>query len=212
MSKFNYILFDWDGTLSKTLDVWFDSLKKTLTKYGLAVNDSKITEMLSNRGLVENLPVTDIDGFIRAWIKDAGNKPMFAGLYPHAIEVLKKLKSIGKKIALVTITGRLRTELLLERHNLKPYFDTVVTGDDVKKRKPNPEVITKALEKMSGKKDEAIIVGDGSGDVLAGKAAGIATAVYFPKENHKFYSDKTIISFGADFVIGDLQELLKIVS
>lgn len=211
MSNFNYILFDLDGTLIKTLGILFDALKKTLIKYGLAVNDSKIAEMLSNRGLIENLPLTDIDGFIRACIKDAGNKPMFAGLYPHTIEVLKKLKSIGKKIALVTISDRSRTELLLERHDLKPYFDAVVTGDDVRKKKPNPEVITKALEKMSGKKNEAITVGDGSGDILAGKAAGIATAVYFPKENRKFYSGETVQAFGANYVINDLRELWDIV-
>ncbi len=34
VKSYDYILFDWDGTIAKTLNLWMDALKDTLRKHG----------------------------------------------------------------------------------------------------------------------------------------------------------------------------------
>jgi phosphoglycolate phosphatase-like HAD superfamily hydrolase len=54
-------------------------------------------------------------------------------------------------------------------------FDSVVTGDDVAKAKPDPEGVLAALAELSVGPERAVMVGDGPVDVRAGRAAGTLT-------------------------------------
>jgi len=65
---------------------------------------------------------------------------------------------------------------LLERHGLDVFFDAVVVSGAVNKRKPNPEIFMKALEKLGVKAEEAVFVGDTvDADVQGAKSVGMKT-------------------------------------
>ena len=42
MKRYRYILFDWDGTIGKTLNIWSDALQATLSKKGFSYNEAAI--------------------------------------------------------------------------------------------------------------------------------------------------------------------------
>jgi|GEM_PF-6694527 len=42
MKTYDYILFDWDGTIAKTLDIWMEALKEVLEKDGHCLTDEQI--------------------------------------------------------------------------------------------------------------------------------------------------------------------------
>ena len=51
------------------------------------------------------------------------------------------------------------------------------------------------------------MVGDGSKDIEMGKNAGIATILYFPDKNRRFYEPHSLESCGPDHTIRDFSEL-----
>ena len=62
---------------------------------------------------------------------------------------------------------------MLNHFCIAQYFDVIITGEDVKFGKPNPEVYLKALEKLNIKNDQAIVFEDSEVGCLAAYDAGI---------------------------------------
>jgi len=71
---------------------------------------------------------------------------------------------------------------IMERFNLSPYFEMVVTALDVKKPKPHPESIEKIIEGFRLKKEEAVFVGDSDVDQQTAMSSGVKFIAYKNKE------------------------------
>lgn len=87
-------------------------------------------------------------------------------------EVLEELRS-EHKLALVTNANIGYVKKVLDMYDLTKYFDVIVTAEDTKAKKPDPEPLSIAAKKLGISPEEAISVGDYSTDVAAGKAAGM---------------------------------------
>lgn len=209
--KYKYILFDWDGTLGKTLDVWFNQIQKKLNKRKIFPSGDQIVKGFGDWEFGVKMGVTDNDLFIKELVKDVNEELKNVELYNRVVDILIKFREYELKTALVTSSVRSSIVPALEKYNLLNNFDAILTGEDVKKHKPDPEMLFKAMEILGAKKEETLIVGDGPKDIDAGKNAGITTVCFYPRENEKFYSEEDIKSFNADFVIHDLLGLLEIV-
>jgi HAD superfamily hydrolase (TIGR01509 family) len=70
----------------------------------------------------------------------------------------------------------------MERFNLRPYFEMVVTALDVKNPKPHPESIEKIIETFQLKREEAVFVGDSDVDKQTAESSGIKFIAYKNKE------------------------------
>ncbi|PIY17193.1 hypothetical protein CO112_00645 [Candidatus Dojkabacteria bacterium CG_4_9_14_3_um_filter_150_Dojkabacteria_WS6_41_13] len=90
-----------------------------------------------------------------------------------AKEFLTKAKQVGKKLAVGTSTNKFFALMILNKTGLLPYFDTVVTADDVHHRKPNPEIYEKALFQLKGTKPETLIFENTYNGVKSAENAGI---------------------------------------
>ncbi len=210
--KYKYILFDWDGTLAKTLDVWFYAEKDHLERYGIEIDDKDLINSFGDWEFGKKLGIKDNDKFIKELVEDVGQRLKNVELYKDVLKLLEIIRNNNLKTAIVTTAKSESIYPALDKYDLKKYFDVILTAEDVKKHKPDPEVVYKAMELLGAKKEETLIIGDGPKDVAAGKAAGITTVSFYPKDNERFYSESDIKSFGADFVINDLFELIKIVN
>lgn len=98
----------------------------------------------------------------------------------QADRVLKKLKEKGYILVLATITSKKRIEQynnenmnLVNKAKFDEIFDLILTTDDVKAKKPNPEVYLKVIEKLNVKPEECIVVEDSIEGVTAAKKANI---------------------------------------
>ena len=65
----------------------------------------------------------------------------------------------------------------LEKYDLKDYFDVVVTAEDTKKHKPDPEPVNIALAKLDSRPEHSLMLGDTMFDILCAKNAGVTSVL-----------------------------------
>jgi HAD superfamily hydrolase (TIGR01509 family) len=121
---------------------------------------------------------------------DLKNYVNYLKMEPHLLQALEKLKERG--IARAINTNRTTSmPYIMERFNLWPYFEMVVTALDVKNPKPHPESIEKIMEAFEVKKEEAVFVGDSDVDQQTAMSSGVKFIAYKNKEiaNDLFIED-----------------------
>ena len=128
--------------------------------------------------------------------------------YPHVRETLEKLRNMGLKLAVVTDAMNGHALSRLRKAGLLRFFDVVVSADMTGKRKPEPDSIKLALQKLGVDAREAILVGDSvRRDIEAGKKLGMVT-VYAAYGDRNFFEDK---SEQADFTLREVRRLVNII-
>src|SRR5262249_28527436 len=64
----------------------------------------------------------------------------------------------------------------LDRHELTPFFDVIVAGDEIERGKPDPDIYLRAAEKLGIGADACLVIEDALSGIAAGKAAGMRVA------------------------------------
>lgn len=126
-------------------------------------------------------------------------------LYPGARETLAALRAAGKRLAVVTNKNAAFTEPILRHYGLAPYLDTVLSGDSLKRQKPDPEPLFEAVRRLGG--GTAWLVGDSANDVQAARAAGLPVVCVSYGYNH----GHDIREAQPDAIIDSLTELLPLI-
>jgi 2-haloalkanoic acid dehalogenase type II len=129
-----------------------------------------------------------------------------ASVFPGAEDVLRRLKSRGFHLGLLTNSGRAAASLSLARWGLQGLFELVLTRDDIDAMKPRPEGLSKAARMLGVRPDQVYYVGDSVYDVMAAKAAGM-NSIAVATGN---YTAERLKGEGADYVIFSLGELPKV--
>jgi HAD superfamily hydrolase (TIGR01509 family) len=112
---------------------------------------------------------------------DLRNYIVYLKMEPHLFQALEKLKEEG--IFRVINTNRTTSmKHIMERFNLWPYFDMVVTALDVKNPKPHPESIEKIIATLQLKKEETVFVGDSDVDKQTAESSGVRFVAYKNRE------------------------------
>ena len=112
---------------------------------------------------------------------DLRNYIVYLKMEPHLFQALEKLKEKG--ISRVINTNRTTSmKHIMERFNLWPYFDMVVTALDVENPKPHPESIEKIIAALRLKKEEVVFVGDSDVDQQTAESSGVIFIAYKNKE------------------------------
>lgn len=94
--------------------------------------------------------------------------------YPHAKELIKKLKEQRIDIAIVTSKHHAPAMNALRIARLRNYFEVVIASDDVKKTKPDPEGILHAMKRFNiEKREDVLYIGDNEIDYVSAENAGI---------------------------------------
>jgi phosphoglycolate phosphatase len=93
--------------------------------------------------------------------------------YPGARETLRTLHEAGVKIAVVTNKQHRFAKALMDRLKLDGFIDLIVGGDTCEKRKPDPQPLLYACDKLGFSAATALMVGDSINDVTAARAAQI---------------------------------------
>lgn len=127
---------------------------------------------------------------------------------PHAEELLEYLKKEGYNIGIVTTRAKASTELCLKHTSIAEYIDDYVALEDVKNLKPDPEAYFTIMKKTGWNKDDVVVIGDSSADVMGGKNYGAYT-VAFLRNPMKIERLKAL---NADKYIEDLIEMKEILS
>ncbi len=212
MKTYKYILLDWDGNLARTLDVWLEACRAVLEKRNIHKSDEEIAASFGQwRAHLEKWGVSDLDAADDEADLLAQEKLSGVQLYPDALSILTELKQRNKKLALITTSIRANVHPLLVTHNMHQLFDVAVYGDDVTQHKPHPEPLLKAIEKLGGSPEQAIMIGDSDKDLGAAKNANVDSILFYPREHRKFYKLENLQEHLPTYIVDDFRKVLEIV-
>lgn len=93
-------------------------------------------------------------------------------LFPGVREGLAELKRMGMRIAIASSVHRKTIEVIAKLNNIEQYIDAYIGSDEVSKRKPDPEIFLKALERIGVEPNRAVIVGDTEYDIAPANTIG----------------------------------------
>jgi len=127
-------------------------------------------------------------------------------LYPGVGELLPILRRVGARLAAVT-TDDSRSITTLENIGIKHHFDIVVTAEHVNNLKPHPEGVLRALDHLGVPASDVALVGDTTGDIVAGKKANLAKTIAV---THGFGSIDDLKEAGPTHLIDDIPSLLDV--
>ena len=209
---YDYVLLDWDGNLAKTLDAWLVAIRQPLVARGIEATDAVVASCFgATVARFEELGIKDIDAAITEMDTAVAGLLPEVDLYPDALVVLEALRASGKKTALISTSPRRHVLRVIEKYNIHHLFDVVLGYEDTEEHKPNAEPLLKALRKLGGTPDKAIMIGDTDKDILAGHNAGMDSILFFPKEHRRFYNLDAFKASKPTHTVSDFRQILHII-
>jgi HAD superfamily hydrolase (TIGR01509 family) len=217
------VLFDLDGTIVDTHDLYMQAFSKVLSNIGevgavteeeleagtseekkwksiLNQNDFKNARKIPTNELVKQTYSIFMQLFLESE-RDAKD-----GFW----ETLSYLKNQAKmKVGLTTNTRREITDQILKKLGLDTAFDLVICGDEVKREKPHPEMYAKALKTLGLTAQEVLVFEDSIVGFTAAKKAGIEQIIIWDGKIHRdAYRGGAILNFMEDFMplVGNLDK------
>jgi HAD superfamily hydrolase (TIGR01509 family) len=125
------------------------------------------------------------------------------GLFPHVKEVLEELRQMKLHLAVATSSVSASARPFLDRHQLTGFFEVIVTGEEVERGKPAPDIYLSAAEQLGITADACLVVEDALPGVAAAKAASMRVAAIPDRR----FVDPREYEKEADYVLGSLKEL-----
>ncbi|WP_133651161.1 phosphoglycolate phosphatase [Paraburkholderia flava] len=129
-------------------------------------------------------------------------------LYPDVEAGLAAMRAAGLKLACVTNKPHRFAVELLEQYGLLRYFDIVLGGDSLPKKKPDPLPMLHACAELGVPPAAAVAIGDSENDALAGRAAGMATLTVPYGYNH----GQAVQTIKSDGIVASLLDAAKAIA
>ena len=212
---FDYILFDLDGTITKSEQGIVNSVIYALKEFGINETDrEKLKAFIGPPLDASFMKYYGFDAckakkaveYYRVYYKDKG---IFeAPLYEDVKQTLVTLKSMGKRLFLATSKPTVFAKQILEHWEIDGFFEDAVGSNLDGTRVKKDEVITEVLNSNRiSDRSKVLMVGDREHDILGAKKVGIkSVGVLYG------YGDlDELNSAGADFIIENIGDIINIV-
>lgn len=176
------ILFDMDGVLIDAKDWHYEALNKALGLFGMEI--SRYDHLHTFDGLPTRVKLKmlseqfflpeQLHGFVNQMKQLYTSQMIHERCHPlfHHEYALSRLHKEGYKIAVCSNSIRSTIELMMEKAQLLQYLDLIVSNEDVKKAKPDPEMYSTAISRFGLKPEECVVVEDNPNGIAAGRASG----------------------------------------
>jgi HAD superfamily hydrolase (TIGR01549 family) len=181
-----------DGTLVSSLPVIYHCENEISRKY--LKTSLTLEDVISKFGPPAHTIIRDMTGNLSDQVQSRALADYYEcyrtqvssrGLvFPGIIDLLRKIKVSGRRLALFTGVEKNMMEYTLTPFKLSAFFEVRITADDIRKSKPDPEGINLAMSRIKASARESMYVGDSPADIIAGKRAGVLTgAALWSPEN-----------------------------
>lgn len=197
------ILFDSDGVLVDSEEIYFRAVRDTLHNYGIEISRSEyitrwMIEQTTTPGVVKDYGLEATvekvrglkDRFFQQYIQDLQ-------MMPGAMDLLQRF--YGKyPFGVVSSASRKELSSKLGKFDLMRFFKISVSGDDVKEKKPDPKPYIRGCELLGLRPEYVLVIEDNPSGVKSAKDAGcivIARPDGFTKGLDFSLADKIIESF-----------------
>jgi len=213
-NHYNAVLFDLDGTLLDTANDLGEALNHVLVKYDLPIicresyrpvaSDGALG--LLKLGFAEKLADFDYETLRQEFLQYyISNLAVHTCLYPGVETLINGLNRHDIPWGIVTNKPEAITQKLLPHFNMLSKSQSMVGGDTLTTRKPDPAPLLFACEQMNINPNKCIYVGDAPRDIEAGNRANMFSIV----AQWGYISDKKIChQWGADAIAKTPEEIL----
>lgn len=200
------VVSDMDGVIVNTTPAHFESWKRMLAELGRSITQAEYQEKLNGMARLEGarriLPAFDADALLKAANR---KQELFLELieegvetYPSTISLLEAARARGLQTAAVSSSRN--CELILRSIGIYDTFDVVVTGDDVERAKPDPQIFLLAAKKLDRQPAECIVLEDTRNGVAAAVRGGFSCIGIDRTGNPRLLEDAAVI-------VNDLAEI-----
>ena len=176
------VLWDLDGTLVDSAEYHFESWIEALRAEGRSLTRDQFLASFGQRNdrilaawlgpdasseLVLRIAEAKESAYRRI-VRERGLEPL-----PGAARWIADLHEEGWKQAIASSAPRLNVEVVLDVLGWQPYFDAVVTGEDVHAGKPDPEVFLTAARRLGVPPARSVVVEDAAAGIEAARRGGM---------------------------------------
>ncbi|OFI46636.1 HAD family hydrolase [Floricoccus penangensis] len=181
MDKYKAIIFDMDGVLVDTEQFYYNRRQDFMNSQGISIDHLKPSFFIGGnmkgiwpKILGEDYGKWDIEKLQKDYVKHKKNYPLPYKelLFDNVDKVLSTLKKAGYKLALASSSTNHDIDLMLEENNLRKHFSIILSGEDFKETKPNPEIYITAINQLGVDSQDVLIIEDSEKGIEAGVNAG----------------------------------------
>ncbi|MDR2510187.1 MAG: HAD family phosphatase [Spirochaetaceae bacterium] len=182
MTKIKAVLFDMDGVLIEAKDWHYEALNRALSLFGYEISrlehlssydglptNVKLKKLTAAKGLPEGLH-SFINEMKQQYTKEIIHRQC-RPRFNHEF-ALSKLKAEGYRLACCSNSVRITIEMMMDYAKLSEYFEFIISNQEVKLPKPDPEIYLKAMKKMGLTPEECLICEDNENGIKAATASG----------------------------------------
>jgi mannitol-1-/sugar-/sorbitol-6-/2-deoxyglucose-6-phosphatase len=214
-SAFRAVIFDLDGVLADSEPWWNQIDAKLLGEHGVTYRGEYHRNVLgvSYRLAVEFYKnAFHLSAAVEKLMQRRGEiaTEFFAnhvGLFPSAKSTLQELAQMKLPLAVATSSVGSSAHPFLNRTGITSFFDVIVTGDEIERGKPHPDIYLRAADKLGVPADACLVIEDALSGVAAGRAAKMRVAAI---PDTRFVDPRTYEK-QADFVLASLSEIPPLV-
>jgi beta-phosphoglucomutase family hydrolase len=212
------VIFDMDGVLADTGPVHFQSWKKLADEIGVEFTKELFEKTFGQKSvpIIRRLVGEDgVDEQLQKWadLKEKYYREMVKDKIKPlegVIPLIKDLKRHNCKLAVASSGPPENVELLVDSLKLREFFDELITAEDVKKGKPEPDAFLIAAQKLKVNPEDCVVIEDAPVGIEAAKRARmkrIALTTTHPRE--ELQDANLILSDLSDITYEEIMELLK---
>jgi len=209
--SFHAVIFDLDGVLADSEPWWNQIDAQLLAEHGINYRGEYHRNVL---GVSYRLAVDfyknafHIPASVEELMRRRGEIAIdfFAtrvGLFPSAKTTLEQLRKMRLHLGVATSSVSASARPFLERTGIRSFFDVILTGDEVQRGKPDPDIYLEIAKRLGMPAETCLVIEDAFAGVAAAKAAKMRVAA-IPDTR---FVDPREYEKEADYVMGSLLEI-----
>ena len=175
------VIFDMDGSLVDSMWMWRAIDIEYLVRYKIPLPENLQSEIegMSFRETAcyfkEHFAIPDsLEEIMAEWNRMAWNKYMYEVPLKKGIpDFLRHCREKGIRLGIATSNSRELVENVAAVHNLREYFTCIMTGSEVLRGKPNPDIYLAVAHGLGVPAGRCLVFEDIVAGILAGKNAGM---------------------------------------
>ena len=205
------VLFDMDGVLVNNLEIHRQAFAEFFRRYGVERTFDELSRVFGkgNDDIMGELMPADVVERVGirqlGYEKEAIYREIYAPIItpqPGLLAFLAECEREGLRSAVGSSGYKANVDFVLDKCNIRRYFEATVAGDEVTRCKPDPEIYLTAAAKLGLAPCECVVFEDAEAGIEAAKRAGmkvVALATTFDRE--------FLATTDADMIIGDFRDI-----
>lgn len=200
-----------DGVLVNNLEIHRQAFAEFFRRYGVERTFDELSRVFGkgNDDIMGELMPADVVERVGirqlGYEKEAIYREIYAPIItpqPGLLAFLAECESEGLRSAVGSSGYKANVDFVLDKCNIRRYFEATVAGDEVTRCKPDPEIYLTAAAKLGLAPCECVVFEDAEAGIEAAKRAGmkvVALATTFDRE--------FLATTDADMIIGDFRDI-----